>query len=805
MNNKFNLLTKQLKKITALFSFKKKEIPQPIPPLYSYSAIDPLKKPNLAYHIKKTHSPLIIITSIATLTTVVGYRFYNQPRLAVDTIAPEIIIAPTDGIFEDVQTTEEKRKQARTGVVPVLKIDTKTTEQIELDLTKFINQIDQIRQSTGVIPFLRVEILSLDTQHYLRYCTEEEWKYLQIFINSNNGYINDDNARLIQAISELESYKKNVSGTEFDAVFTQIELARQRYQQGWVQFSQDMSVDLNLEEKRLLISLDQRAWEETQNQIFDISRGIVTQGIPQGLPKTQLEATIDLYLHWRVKGEISSIIRKLLLSNLQPNLIEDVDETKIRAERAVEQVKPVMVTIKQGDAIVKYGDVITQEQFVLLDGFNLSRRSVNWRGVIISGLMVTGAVGLFCVVIKRFRRPLRLRDYVLIGLLSLAPPLTAIGKIPYTPLPLVGFLVSSFYSPAIAITQTTIVTGLVFWTVGGAGWDYIIAEAIAAMVAGGIAARLRSREELALLGLGVGLSQAGLHFILNLIPSAAAETIWIVALMESATYGLSGLVWCIIALGISPYLESLFDLITPIRLAELCNPNRPLLKRLATETPGTFQHTLFVASLAEAAARELHCNVELIRAGTLYHDIGKMHDPLSFIENQMGGPNKHDQIADPWISADIIKKHVTQGQTMAKKYGLPQAIRDFIPEHQGTLLISYFYFQAKEISEKEGKTLVESHFRYDGPIPQSREAGIMMLADSSEAALRSLKGVTPDQALLTLKKIFKARWQDGQLVDSGLKWEELPIIADVFVRIWQQFNHQRIPYPKAALEPHKSS
>jgi len=110
---------------------------------------------------------------------------------------------------------------------------------------------------------------------------------------------------------------------------------------------------------------------------------------------------------------------------------------------------------------------------------------------------------------------------------------------------------------------------------------------------------------------------------------------------------------------------------------------------LATEAPGTFQHTMFVASLAEAAARKLNCNVELIRAGTLYHDVGKMHDPLGFIENQMGGVNKHDEIDDPWISAEIIKRHVSEGLVMARKYGLPKAIRDFIPEHQGTLLIAF--------------------------------------------------------------------------------------------------------------------
>jgi len=227
-----------------------------------------------------------------------------------------------------------------------------------------------------------------------------------------------------------------------------------------------------------------------------------------------------------------------------------------------------------------------------------------------------------------------------------------------------------------------------------------------------------------------------------------------------------------------------------------------MLKRLAAEAPGTFQHTLFVCSLAEAAARALGCNVELVRAGTLYHDIGKMHDPLAFIENQMGGPNKHDTLNDPWLSAAIIKKHVSEGLVMARKCRLPMALQAFIPEHQGTMLISYFYHQAQEMAKQDPAiTVREADFRYAGPIPQSPETGIVMLADSCEAALRSLKDATTDEALAMVNRILRARWKDHQLVDSGLTRDHMTVIAEVFVQVWQQYNHKRIAYPKAALAP----
>lgn len=328
-----------------------------------------------------------------------------------------------------------------------------------------------------------------------------------------------------------------------------------------------------------------------------------------------------------------------------------------------------------------------------------------------------------------------------------------------------------------------------------------IAAAAGGIVGGIMAGRLRSREELALLGGAVGLTQAVVYLLLTLIFTGGSSPIWYLLIANSAWHGFIGLAWSVVALGISPYLEHVFDLVTAIRLAELSNPNRPLLKRLASEAPGTFQHTMFVASLAEAAARALNCNVELVRAGTLYHDIGKMHDPLGFIENQMGGPNKHDEINDPWRSAAIIKKHVTEGIVMAKKCRLPKAVRAFIPEHQGAMLITYFYHQAQQQAEADPTIIVnEQDFRYDGPIPQTRETGIVMLADSCEAALRSLKDASPEEALAMVNRILRARWKDDQLIDSGLNRDDMTTIANIFVKVWQQYNHQRIPYPKSALK-----
>ncbi|NEQ31095.1 MAG: HDIG domain-containing protein, partial [Leptolyngbya sp. SIO4C5] len=477
----------------------------------------------------------------------------------------------------------------------------------------------------------------------------------------------------------------------------------------------------------------------------------------------------------------------------------DLEQTRIQAEQVAQNVDPVTVPIDAGEVIVREGEPITQDDFVLLDHFQLSRRRFNWLGLIGFGLLVGGGVSVFVLVERFSSSGLRRRDYGLIMLVSVSSAgLIAVG-FPAVSLPAVGLLIGSFYGAALGGTVVGLIA--VMLPIGtGLGNIPLVASAAGALVGALVAARLRSREELALLGGVVGITQGLVFLVLTLMLSPVSSVVWISILSASGLQALYGIAWSIVAIGLSPYLEHLFDLVTPIRLAELANPNRPLLKRLAANAPGTFQHTVFVASLAEAAARALGCNVELVRAGTLYHDIGKMHDPQGFIENQMGGVNKHDEIDDPWQSVDIIRKHVTKGIEMARKHRLPQAIEAFIPEHQGTMLISYFYHQAKERAQTNAAAEPsESDFRYVGPIPQSPETGIVMLADSCEAALRSLKEATPEEALSMVNKILRARWRDGQLVDSCLSRENMAVIADIFVQVWQQYNHKRIAYPKGAL------
>ncbi len=607
------------------------------------------------------------------------------------------------------------------------------------------------------------------------------------------------NADFTQALAEIEIYSLTTSELNTSALIARIAQAREGYVKANQKISQLALVNPEIAYNgTYFLDLSDDDWAKTQKGIQQSADRILTQGIPPGLPPNILENTVKLQIQSSMPKEAEPLATKVLLPLLvEPNLKKDEAKTQIKAERAAADVQPVITVVPKNTTIVRQGEKITDWDFQVLEHYGLIHREIKWRELIVLALVMASAVGVFVFVESRVKYRKRQSDRLLILLLTLSTPLVLTMGTPYTTWSALGLLLGSFYGSTIGITVVSLLLvvlpiSLEMSKIG------LIAGAAGAFLGSCVAHKLRSREELALLGVAIALTQGGVYLLLKVLLGEAFGASWYLVFKEALFFACSGLGWSIVALGLSPYLEQLFDLVTPIRLAELANPNRALLKRLAAETPGTFQHTLFVSSLAEAAARQLKCNVELVRAGTLYHDIGKMHDAEAFIENQMGRPNKHDtEINNPWISAEIIKKHVSEGLVIARKHRLPTAIQAFIPEHQGTMQIAYFYHQALQLKKENPCIEVrDGDFSYDGPIPQSRETGIVMLADSCEAALRCLKDATLEQALTIVNNILRARWQDNQLVDSGLTRAEMTKIGEIFVEVWQQFHHKRVAYPK---------
>lgn len=808
--------------------------------------------------VHEKRSSVVLAIAVVSITGVIGHKLYNQPRLKVGSIAPQTIRAPHTASIEDRQQTEAQRKAVRRSSAPVLMIDATTNAKIEQNLQKTLDEGSEIRTTAGAFPFYDTSVLSLSSQHYLRSCPDLEWQMMLMALENisqkklglfwqkprqkqksshggtqtalafpsprvfpsresrvqgisidshqpnKNSSLQAQSAdvstklEFMQALAELSTYRVTTAEQNLSSLINQITQAREAYAQASVQLLHiDTITTQTIYHDTTLLELSDHEWIQTQKGVRQSAERILAQGIPVGLPESILKNAVTLQVQALVPKNAESLATKLLLAVLQPNLKQDEELTKKQAQQAASVVEPVMVEVKQGTVIVNKGKKITARDFHVLEHYQLISRENNWQALLKLGSVVTGAVFIYALVEKQGKYPLRQRDRLLVLLLTLSiPGVLAIG-VSYTTWGAVGLLLGSFYGRRLGVT----VIGLLLFIIPMSMEISIIG--LVAGAAGGvlgsyIAYTLRSREELALLGVAIAGTQGGVYLLMKVLIGAVFGSSWYFIFQEAGLFTLSGLAWSIVALGLSPYLEKLFDLVTPIRLAELANPNRPLLKRLATETPGTFQHTLLVATLAEAAAKKLGCNVELVRAGTLYHDIGKMHDPLGFIENQMGGPNKHEtEIKDPWKSAEIIKKHVSEGLIMARRHLLPTAIQAFIPEHQGTMLIAYFHHQAEQMAQADPNIVVnEADFRYDGPIPQSRETGIVMLADACEAALRSLKDVDTEKALTVLKNILRARWQDNQLIDSGLTREEMSQVAEIFVEVWQQFHHKRIAYPK---------
>lgn len=773
--------------------------------------------------LHRKRSSMILAIAIVSLTGVMGHKLYNQPQLQVGTLAPQTFTAPYTASIEDHKQTEADRKAVRTNSQPVLMVDVSTNEQINQNLRQLLDNGNEIRAIAGAFPFFDTVVLSLSTQRYLRSCPDSEWQQLIATVENTRkqklelllpkfrtrdlkqtpapSALSTQKADFSQAVAELEAYRVTTSDFNLSSLITEIFQARQGYALAIAKLNQLANIKPEtIYKETILLDLSDDDWAKTRTGVHQSAERILTQGIPSGLPPNILRDAVSLQVQTLVPSDAESLATKLLLAVLQPNLKQDEEQTRQQAQQAAAEVRPVIVEVHQGEVIVNKGEKITVRNFQVLEHYHLIRRQVNWPGLIGLGGFVSAAIGVFVWVERRSKFQLRQRDRLLVLLLTLSTPgMIAIG-LPYTTWSAIGLLLGSFYGPTLGVT----VVGLLLLMLPMSleiGKIWLLAGAAGGIVSSCIAQRLRSREELALLGVAIALTQGGIYLILKMLIGEAFGSAWYCVLQEAGLFAASGLAWSVVALGLSPYLEKLFDLVTPIRLAELANPNRPLLKRLATETPGTFQHTLFVATLAEAAAKQMGCNVELVRAGTLYHDIGKMHDPLGFIENQMGGPNKHETvIKDPWKSAALIKKHVSEGLLMARKHSLPKAIQAFIPEHQGTMAIAYFYHQAQEMAKADPSIIVDkADFCYDGPIPQSRETAIVMLADSCEAALRSFKDATPEQALTMLNNILRARWQDEQLVDSGFTREEMTQIAQIFVEVWQQFHHKRIAYPKTKV------
>lgn len=305
--------------------------------------------------------------------------------------------------------------------------------------------------------------------------------------------------------------------------------------------------------------------------------------------------------------------------------------------------------------------------------------------------------------------------------------------------------------------------------------------------------RFRSRSSYLKAGFNVALMAipfALVHIILQHI----ADPILVVLPILGAVIG--GILSAFVASGLTPIAEALGGYSTDMRLIEMATLDHPLLKELSIQAPGTWNHSMVMGMMVETAADAVGANSVLARVGAYFHDIGKMKKPLYFVENQGGGENRHDKLSTS-MSALIIRSHVKDGIELARKHKLPQAIVDMVPQHHGTSTIEYFFDKAKKEAQEAGEGAVEvdrSLYTYPGPKPQTREAGILMLADGIEAAARTLSDPSPDRIQGMVQKLINKVFASGELNECDLTLRDLHLIAKSFTRVLTSIYHQRIAY-----------
>ena len=354
------------------------------------------------------------------------------------------------------------------------------------------------------------------------------------------------------------------------------------------------------------------------------------------------------------------------------------------------------------------------------------------------------------------------------------------------PVAFVAMLVTLLFDPYLAIMlviSSSIVVGYVMY----GDFYYTMTALLGGMVAVYTTTGIEERTELTRAGIITGLSMAFFAFTAGFLKGSASS-----ALMNGIVGFLNGLFSAILALGTLPFLEKHLGILTPMRLLELSNPNQPLLRRLMTEAPGTYGHSVGVGNLAEAAAEATGANALLVRVGAYYHDIGKLKRPAFFIENQAGNGSKHENI-NPKLSTLVITSHVKEGVELGREAGLPQRILDLIDEHHGRSIVTFFYHQEKK--DKKGKAVNDNDFRYNGEKPKSREAGILMLADAMEAASKTVKHPSISRFETLAKHLVQERIDDGQLNESDMTLADMDKVVKSFAATLAGIYHKRVAYP----------
>jgi len=717
-------------------------------------------------------SPFFYIAIFSVLLSFVISFFPARPLPLprVGEIATKDIVSPIEITVEDVQATEKRRSQAEETVPPVYFYNQRIISSVQ----EKIKQMFSLGRLAAASP------------------TDSTIKELQKSLSENLA-IDLDNRTVDQLLKlkfpvELENLSTQIIASILNQ---EIILSRELMNHGEI-------------EKGLLIIRGKEEKLFKAGEIIDLKEA-----------REKLLNEIDsLEIPTRTK----SILKSFLPILLAPTISYDQAETEARKFRIRNSVEPVFYTIKKGKVIIRKGDEVTSEslQQIMLVNQKISQRPhwlFNFAGLAI--LYFIFFYFIWLVIQSASAAENKLSILVMMGLTllisflitkaslflaealsssSLAVTLEKEALVFAFPLQFGAFLITLAASAETAVVYCVINSLLTGYLLNG---DYFL---IIHILLGGISVIYglkyffpQSRSTVLKTGLMV---LAPFQVILVLIIGLIKQSFQNISLLgtEILSAIIGGLLGAAIAYVLIPVFESIFGFLTPSKLYELSNSDLPVFRRLALEAPGTYHHSLIVATLAEKAAEEIKADAALVRAGGLYHDIGKLKRPEYFSENQTPGYDVHRELT-PSLSTLVIINHVRDGVEMGRKLRLPRRIIDIIGQHHGTSIVRYFYHKAKERYDPELHKIEAEDFRYPGPLPKSKEAGLIMLADSVQAAARSLKSPTRENLKRVITEIFNTHLQDGQLDECGFSLKDLRVIANSYLITLYAIYHPRPTYP----------
>jgi len=659
-----------------------------------------------------------------------------KTTLDVGEIAEETVTAPR--AIEDTYSTEVAKQDARNAVGPSYSRDEQISEKVLIDLAAALTAIDAVRL-LGKEEYNRMR----DSGEEIKYTVEF---YEECLKELPEGFITGDVVNIIQ-IEDEEEYIR----------------------------------------------------------LKEVVTNIITSEMDSGIVESALEARkTDLQSQLILSGfnnEVRKLGSTLIDIYLTTNMIFDVEGTEKAKEKAADLVEPIIYN--EGDIIVKEGDTITAAQLEMLKVIGyVEDKNAGWIDYTAIGIVVLILCFLAVCYLTSFNKDIAFTNKTLsLTLLIIITDLLLLWLIREIDID-VYFVLTSYVplmlyillgDKRLSIYMNALVSLMMGFMYIRVGEGILLPIVLAAVVSGTFSVYLMKND-----------SQRSSMFFSGAISGIIMGIVYVAFdLMNHATYKKmmldflwgtgSGVIVAVLALGTLPFFEAAYKVVTPMKLMELANPNQPLLKKLLLEAPGTYHHSIMVGNMAERAADAIGANGLLVRTAAYYHDVGKTKRPAFFVENHMDSRNPHDNINSK-SSVDVITSHLSDGVDMLRRANIPPIVQEIVGQHHGDTAVMYFYSKDKEETNYPENIKIDN-YRYKGERPTSKEAGILMLADSCEAAVRSMENATRDMVQDRIDAVVKGKFDDGQLDYCDLTLQEITTIKEAFLIALTGLFHERIEYP----------